>query len=140
LIREESPQVSQSNGLISAVRNQSRAAVLAVGLIVAALWISIPMGEWRAGLFLGVGVLLGLVNSAVTELFLLRSVRADELITRQQYAVASLVRLLGVSVVAVSVAVAFWPDGATVLFGLALFHLLTLVLTGIPLLKEIKKA
>lgn len=132
--------MSQSNGLHSAVRNQSRAALLALGLIVAALWISIPMGEWRAGLFLGVGVLVGLVNSALTELFLLRSVRADEMVTRQQYAVASLIRLLGVSLVAVTLAVAFWPDGATVLLGLALFHLLTLVLTGIPLLKEIKKA
>jgi hypothetical protein len=137
---EESPQMSQSNGPISAVRNQTRAALLALGLIVAALWVSIPMGEWRAGVFLGVGVLLGLVNHVLTELFLLRSVQADDMITRKQYAVSSLVRLLGISLVAITLAVVFWPDGATVLLGLALFHLLTLVLTGIPLLKEIKKA
>jgi hypothetical protein len=130
----------QSTGLISAVRNQSRAALLALGLVVAGLWVTIPMGQGLAGVFLGVGVVLGLVNHVLTELFLLRSVQADDMITRKQYAVSSLVRLLGVSLVAVTLAVAFWPDGATVLLGLALFHLLTLVLTGIPLLKEIKKA
>lgn len=132
--------MSQSHGLTRAVRNQDRAALLALGLVIAALWISIPMGEWKIGVFLGAGVVLGLVNHMLTELFLLRSVESSDLITRKQYAMSSLVRLLGVSLVAVVLAVAFWPDGATVLVGLAVFHMITLVLTGIPLLKEIKKA
>jgi hypothetical protein len=40
----------------------------------------------------------------------------------------------------VILAVLFWPAGAMVLVGLAFFHLITLVFTGLPLLKEIRKA
>jgi len=46
---------------------------------------------------------------------------------------------MGISLVAVVLAVAFWPDGGAVFAGLASFHLVTLVFTGFPLLKEIKK-
>ncbi len=137
---EESPQVSQAPGFLTALRNQSRAALLALAIIVAAFWVSVPMGQWRIGLFVSVGVALGFVNLVLTEWFLVRSVSGDDAISRKQYAVSSLVRLLAVSLVAVALAIAFWPDGATVLLGLAVFHLLTLVLTGIPLLKEIRKA
>ena len=41
--------------------------------------------------------------------------------------------------VAVVLALVFWPDGAAVLFGLAIFHLIDLVFTGIPLLREVRK-
>ena len=40
--------------------------------------------------------------------------------------------------VAVGVAVLFWPDGIGLLLGLAIFRLIALVMTGIPLLKELK--
>ena len=39
----------------------------------------------------------------------------------------------------VALAAFFWPHGAAVLFGLAIFHLIALVLTGIPLLREVRK-
>ncbi len=121
------------------LRNQKRAALLACALVAAALWMSIPLGEWRIGVFVAIGVVLGLANHLLTELTLIRSLRGDEP-TRKQFARSSLVRLMGISLVAVSVAAFFWPDGATLLFGLALFHVIALVFTGIPLLKEIKKA
>jgi hypothetical protein len=136
----EEPKVSQSSGFVGAVRSHSRAALLALAVVVAALWVSVPLGEWRMGVFVSVGVLLGFVNLVLTEWSLRRSLASGDLASRRQYAVSSLGRLLGVSGVAVALAIAFWPDGATTLLGLALFHLLTLVLTGIPLLKEIKKA
>ena len=42
--------------------------------------------------------------------------------------------------VAVGVAVVFWPNGVGLLLGLALFRLIALVMTSLPLLKELKKA
>jgi hypothetical protein len=42
-------------------------------------------------------------------------------------------------VVAVGIAVMFWPDGIALLLGLAVFRLIALVMTGLPLLKELKK-
>ncbi len=44
------------------------------------------------------------------------------------------------AVVAVGVAVVFWPSGIALLLGLAIFRLIALVMTAIPLLKELKNA
>ena len=48
-------------------------------------------------------------------------------------------RLTVLTAVAVVIAVFFWPDGIGLLLGLALFRLVALVMTGVPLLKELKK-
>jgi hypothetical protein len=126
--------------LLRAFANQRRSVLLALGCCVAAIWISAPMGEWQIGVFISAGIVLSLVNHVLTEKTLLTSVEGGDLPTRQQYATSALVRLMGISLVAAVLAVAFWPNGATVFVGLALFHMITLVFTGIPLLKEIKKA
>jgi hypothetical protein len=52
---------------------------------------------------------------------------------------ATFTRLLVLTVIAVGIAVAFWPDGIGLLLGLAIFRLLALVMTTLPLLKELKK-
>ena len=114
--------------------------LMAAVLVAAALWITIPMGEWHTGLFFAIGIVLGAVNHVLTENSLLKMVESGDDITRKQYALTSLVRLLGISLTAVVLCVFFWPNGAAVLFGLAIFHLIALVLTGIPLLKEVRKA
>lgn len=132
--------MSTAASLVRAVQNQRRACILALALAVAGPWVAIPLGSWEHGVFFSVGILLGLVNHVLTEHFLLRSVEADDDISRSQYAKSSLARLVGISVVAVGLTVLFWPTGGTVLFGLAIFHLIALVLTGIPLLKEVRKA
>jgi hypothetical protein len=52
---------------------------------------------------------------------------------------STMVRLLTLAVVAVGATVLFGlPDGVGVLFGLAIFRLIALVMTTIPLLKELK--
>jgi hypothetical protein len=53
---------------------------------------------------------------------------------------STMARLLVLTVVAVGIAVMFWPDGIGLLLGLALFRLIALVMTGLPLLKELKKS
>ena len=51
---------------------------------------------------------------------------------------ATIGRLTVLAVVALGVAVLFWPDGIGLLLGLAIFRLIALVMTGMPLLKELK--
>ncbi len=51
---------------------------------------------------------------------------------------ATLVRLLVLTVVAVGIAVMFWPDGVGLLLGLAVFRLIALMMTSLTLLKELK--
>jgi hypothetical protein len=123
-----------------AVRNQLRAVWLAAGLVVAAIWVSIPLGEWRIGLFLAAGFVLGLVNHIGTEYALQKAISSESPITRTAYASSSLWRLAVISVMAFAVAWVYWPDGAAVIFGIAIFHLIALTLTAIPLLREVRKA
>ncbi len=131
--------MNRSAALGRAAGNQRRAAVLALVLIAGAVWLSVPLGRWQVGLFVSVGIVLGLVNQVLTEWSLLRSIEGGDLLTRKQFAVTSLLRLAVVSAVSLLLAVAFWPDGATVLMGVAMFHLIVLVLTGLPLLREMRK-
>ena len=131
--------MTSTPSITRSIRNQKRALITAGFLVIAAIWISVPLGEWRSGMFFAIGIVLGAINHLLTEHFLLRSVESGELPTRKQYASASLIRLLGVSGVAVVLALVFWPHGAAVLFGLAIFHLIALVFTGIPLLREVRK-
>jgi hypothetical protein len=51
---------------------------------------------------------------------------------------STMVRRVIVNVVAVAAAVLFWPEGIGVLLGLAVFRLIALTMTTIPLLKELK--
>ena len=132
--------MNQSLPMAQAVRNQRRALLLAAVLAFAAFWIALGLGEWQIGVFVSIGVVLGYGNGLFTEAFLLRSADGEELLSRKQFAISSLVRLMAISLVAVGLTVAFWPAGATVLAGLAVFHLIALVLTGLPLLKELRQA
>jgi hypothetical protein len=122
-----------------AFRNQRRAVYLGLGLVVAAIWISIPLGEWRIGVFLAAGFALGLVNHVGTEYALQKAITSGSPITRQAYASSSLWRLALVSVAGFAIAAIYWPDGAAVIFGIAIFHLIALMLTAIPLLREVRK-
>lgn len=122
-----------------ALRSQRRALLLAAGLVVASIWISVPLGKWQGGLFLAAGITLGALNHVLTDFALQKAISSGDEVTRQTYASSSLLRLALISVLAFAVAWAFWPYGAAVFFGLALFHLIALVLTGIPLLREVRK-
>ena len=98
------------------------------------------MGKVELGACLAAGVLLGLLNHLYTEYWLLKVISNGENPTRNQMAASTFVRLLILTVVAVGIAVMFWPYGIGVLLGLAIFRLIALVMTSIPLLKELKKA
>jgi hypothetical protein len=52
---------------------------------------------------------------------------------------STLLRLGMLTIVAVGAAVVFWPNGIGLLLGLAIFRLIALVMTGLPLLKELKQ-
>lgn len=123
-----------------AIGHQRRAVMLAAGLVVAAVWISIPLGEWRIGLFLAAGFLLGLVNHVGTEYALQMAIASGDPMTRQMWASSSLMRLAIVSIVGFAIAAIFWSDGAAVIFGIAIFHVIALTLTAIPLLREVRNS
>jgi hypothetical protein len=128
----------QKASLLRVLRDQRKTIVVALVLAVAAYWIAGQLGEWRLASAIAVGVGIGLVNHLATEFWLLRIIASGAQPTRATMMRSTLVRLLVVTVVAVSVAVVWWPDGIGLLLGLAVFRLIALVMTTIPLLKELK--
>jgi hypothetical protein len=121
------------------VRDQRKTIGVAAVLMVLGLFFG-QYDEWTLAFCIAGGVLLGLVNHLVTEYWLLRIITGGAQPTRGQLTRTTIVRLAVLSVVAVGAAVAFWPAGIGLLLGLAIFRLISLVMTAIPLLKELKKA
>ena len=125
--------------VLKVVRDQRKTIILAASLAAAAFWIAGQLGEWRLAGCIAGGVVLGLLNHLATEYWLLKIITSGEQPTRNQMIASTMARLIVLTVVAIGIAVAFWPDGIGLLLGLALFRLIALLMTGIPLLKELKK-
>jgi hypothetical protein len=121
------------------IRDQRKTILVAIILSVAAYWVLGQLDEWRLAGCIAGGVGLGLLNHLTTEFWLLRIITSGEQPTRNKLAMTTFLRLLVLSVVAVGFAWWFWPDGIGLLIGLAVFRLIALVMTGIPLLKELKQ-
>lgn len=121
------------------VRDQRKTILVAIVLSAAAYWVLGQLDEWRLAECIAGGIALGLLNHLVTEFWLLRIITSGEQPTRNKLAMSTLLRLLVLSVVAVGIAVWLWPDGIGLLFGLAIFRLIALVMTTVPLLKELKQ-
>lgn len=121
------------------LRDQKRVLVVALLLVVASCWICGPLGAWDVAAFLAVGVLLGVLNHIASEHSLLKTLASGREPSRAEMTRQALVRLLVVGTTAGAVAVVFWSTGIVALIGLAMFRLITLVMTGIPLLKELKR-
>ena len=119
------------------VRDQRKTVGVAAALMVLGLFFG-QYGEWTLAFCIAGGVLLGLLNHLFTEYWLLRIIVSGAQPTRAQLTSTTIVRLAVLSVVAVGIAVAFWPAGIGLLLGLAIFRLISLVMTAIPLLKELK--
>jgi len=128
----------QRASLVTVLRDQRKSVVVALVLAVAAFWIAGQLGEWRLATAIAVGVGLGLANHVFTEYWLLRVISHGDQPSRATMIRSTLVRLSILTVVAVALAVVWWPDGIGLLLGLAIFRLIALVMTTIPLLKELK--
>lgn len=125
---------------VRVLRDQRKTAILALALMAGTYWVAGQLGEWALAACIAGGIALGLVNHLATEYWLMRIISSGEQPTRNKMIVSTMARLLVLTVVAVGIAVMFWPDGIGLLLGLALFRLIALVMTGLPLLKELKKS
>ena len=120
------------------LKDQRKALWVAVALVVASFWVLGQLDRWALGTSIAIGVLLGVINHVATELWLLRLITSGDQPTRKQMITATLVRLGLLTVVALGIAIAFWPDGFGVLLGLAVYRLISLLMTSLTLLKELK--
>jgi len=104
--------------------------VLAVGLAAMA-------GHVMFGVFFGVGLALGLTNAVLVQRSV-ESITAGDHPLKRKMALNSATRLLVISVIGLTVAFVFRPAGLGVLFGLALFQVLLVLSTALPVWKKMR--
>jgi hypothetical protein len=120
------------------IRDQRKTLLVAGVMMIASYWVFGQLDRWQLAGCVAGGVFLGLLNHLYTEYWLLRIIESGAQPTRNQMIAATITRLTVLTAVAVGVAIVFWPDGIGLLLGLAVFRLIALVMTGLPLLKELK--
>lgn len=95
------------------------------------------LGHVMVGVFFGIGLALGLVNA----LLIRRSVTkitAEEHPLKSKMAINSASRLMIMTVIGLTIAFVFRPAGLGVVFGMALFQLLLVFTTALPVAKKLR--
>jgi hypothetical protein len=94
-------------------------------------------GHVMFGVFFGVGLLLGLLNALLVRRSV-ETITAVEHPLKRSMAVNSASRLAIITVVGLIIAYLFKPAGLGVLFGLALFQVVLVVSTALPVWKKLR--
>ena len=115
------------------VRLLTMSLVLTVVAIAAAGLLRHPM----VGVFFGVGLLLGLLNAVGVQRSV-AAITAEAHPLKKKMAMNSASRLLIITVVGLTVAFVFRPAGLGVVFGLALFQVLLVLSTALPVWKKLR--
>ena len=106
-----------------------------IGAVVVA--VAAYFGSVLFGLLFVLGLAMGLLNALAVKRAAMR-ITAQEHPLKKQMAVNSMGRLAVLSVVALAIAFLVRPAGLGVLFGLALFQLLLVLTTTLPVLKALR--
>ena len=108
--------------------------VVFAGLVTAA---AAMLGHATIGVFFGVGLGLGLLNAILVQRSV-ESITAEAHPLKRKMALNSATRLLVMTVVGLTIAFIFRPQGLGVVFGMALFQVLLVLSTALPVMKKLK--
>jgi hypothetical protein len=108
-------------------------AVLTALALAGAAW----AGHIMFGVFFGVGMGLGLVNALLVQRSV-ASITADAHPLKHKMALNSATRLLVITVIGLTIAWTFRPLGLGVVFGLALFQVVLVLSTALPVWKKLR--
>ena len=114
-----------------------RLFVTSLVLTAVAVAIAGLLGHPKVGLFFGVGLLLGLLNALGVQRSV-ASITADAHPLKKKMALNSATRLMVITVVGLTLAFVFRPAGLGVVFGLALFQVLLVLTTALPVMKKLR--
>jgi hypothetical protein len=110
---------------------------ISLALTAAAMLVAGSLGHVMVGAFFGVGLLLGLLNALGVQRSV-AAITADAHPLKKKMAMNSAGRMLAITVIGLAVAFAFRPAGLGVVFGLALFQVLLVVSTALPVWKKLR--
>lgn len=94
-------------------------------------------GHLMVGVFFGVGLLLGLLNALLVRRSV-ASITAKEHPLKSSMAINSATRLAIITVIGLIIAYIFRPAGLGVVFGLALFQVVLVLSTALPVWKKLR--
>jgi hypothetical protein len=114
-----------------------RLLITSLVLTAAAVAVAAVLGHPKVGVFFGVGLLLGLLNALGVQRSV-ASITADAHPLKKKMALNSATRLMVITVVGLTVAFVFRPAGLGVVFGLALFQVLLVLTTALPVMKKLR--
>jgi len=107
---------------------------VATGLATAA---AVLLGHVMFGVFFGIGLALGLINAVLVKRSA-EAITADAHPLKRKMALNSATRLLVMTVVGLTIAYIYRPTGLGVVFGMALFQVLLVLSTALPVWKKIR--
>ncbi|TFV54460.1 ATP synthase subunit I [Mycobacterium sp. PS03-16] len=108
-------------------------AVLAGLATLAAALLGVPM----VGVFFAIGLGLGLLNAVMIQRSVEKITAKDHPLKRNM-AMNSATRLLIMTVIGLTIAYIFKPQGLGVVFGMALFQVILVASTTLPVLKKLR--
>lgn len=124
--------------LPSVVFRPVRLAVICAVLAIAAIVLASLADATSFGVFFGIGLGLGLLNALLVKLSV-SSITAKENPLKARMALNSATRLLIVTTIGLVVAFVFRPYGFGILFGLALFQVVLVLSTVVPVWLKLRK-
>lgn len=125
--------------LPSVVFRPVRLLIICLALTAVAIVAGAQFGQLMLGAFFGIGLALGLVNALLVRRSALSITAADHPL-KSKMALNSATRLLIITVIGLVIAYLFKPQGLGVLVGLALFEVLLVVTTALPVVKKLRSA
>ena len=102
-------------------------ATLAAGLL----------GHVMVGVFFGIGLALGLLNAVLVQRSV-DAITADAHPLKSKMALNSATRLMVMTVIGLTIAFLFRPQGLGVVFGMALFQVVLVISTALPVMKKLR--
>jgi len=114
-----------------------RLFVICIALTAVAVLGAGLSGRLMLGVFFGVGLLLGLLNALLVQRSV-GSITAKDQPLKSSMALNSAARLAIITVIGLIIAYWFRPNGLGALFGLALFQVLLVLSTALPVWKKLR--
>jgi hypothetical protein len=124
--------------LPSVVFRPVRLAVIVAILSAGAVALAFFAGATMFGVYLGIGLILGLANALLVR-WSVSSITATEHPMKGRMALNSASRLLIITVIALVIAFIFRPYGFGVVFGLALFQVILVLSTVVPVWMKLRR-
>lgn len=114
-----------------------RLLAISLALTLVAVAAAGALGHPMVGAFFGVGLLLGLLNAVGVQRSV-AAITAEAHPLKKKMAMNSASRLMIITVIGLAIAFVFRPDGLGVLFGLALFQVVLVASTALPVWNKLR--